>query len=180
MQLWTIQHRNAYDKMLRTGFLRADEQYFMCKDDPLFLSAYDWMAEQMTRRIGPPPVDIKYPVWAWYRWEGKRSRPDMRKHRYWCEKKNTPIVLLTLDIPASQVLLSDFDMWHCVLNHSFCPRSPETDIIQPTQEEILKSWDNIFRYELVTDYWTPPKTTQATFWNLKEEWVRKAEHFISA
>jgi hypothetical protein len=37
---------------------------------------YDWMVEQMRIRIGNPPPGVRYPVWAWHQWEGKRKKPD--------------------------------------------------------------------------------------------------------
>lgn len=177
MILWTIQHKNAYDKMLLTGSLRADEGHLFCQDD--FPSAYDWMVEQMRRRIGEPPEGVHFPVWAWYQWEGMRRRPDMRSHRRW-GKKGQPIVLLTIDVPNDMVLLSDFDMWHCVLNDSYLPLAESDDIDNPTEEVKRKSWERIFNVDIITAYWDFPKWTQATFWELKREWVKKAEYFVSA
>lgn len=50
MLLWTIQHRDAYKKMMDTGTLQADGQHSPCLDD--FRESYRWMAEQMIKRIG--------------------------------------------------------------------------------------------------------------------------------
>lgn len=45
------------------------------------------MANQMKMRIGNAPEGVTFPVWAWYQWEGKRKRPDMRIHgRSWSKK----------------------------------------------------------------------------------------------
>lgn len=177
MLLWTIQHKAAYEHLLTNGALRADERHLFCEDD--FRFAYQWISGQMLQRIGTPPDNVDYPVWAWYQWEGVRKRLDMRSHRKWT-KKGAPIVLLTIDIPENLVLLSDFDMWHCVLNQSYLPLSEKDDSENPTTEEIVKSWDKIFLTEIQTSYWNTPKSTQATFWELRKEWVLKAEHFISS
>lgn len=177
MILWTIQHKAAYDKMLFTGTLRADEDHLFCQDDLLF--AYSWMTKQMQKRIGDPPEGVRFPVWAYYQWEGIRKRPDMRSHRRWGEK-DQPIVLLTIDVPDNRVLLSDFDMWHSVLNNSYLPLSEADDIDNPTEADKMKSWERIFNIDSTTEYWDVPKSTQATFWELKREWVKKTEHFISA
>lgn len=126
-----------------------------------------------------PPDDVIYPVWAWYQWEGVRKRPDMRIHRY-AGKKGTPVVLQTIDIPDNMVLLSDFDMWHVILNDGYLPLYEIDDIEDPSEDEILKSWENVFCIDEVTDCWYVPKSTQATFWELKKEWVLKAEHFVLA
>lgn len=39
MRLWTIQNYEAYQKILETGCLIANEKYLFCEDD--FLYAYD-------------------------------------------------------------------------------------------------------------------------------------------
>jgi hypothetical protein len=162
--------------MLSAGTLRADKDHLLFDGD--YIKEYRWMAEQMTKRIGAPPEGAQFPVWAWYRWEGKRKRPDMRTHGIWGEK-GEPIVLITFDAPDEQVLLSDFDYWHCVLN--------DGDIIFPfsetacyTEEEKRKSWENIF--DISCSFTGEEKTslsTQATLWEIKCEWVKKAEHFVS-
>ena len=72
------------------------------------------MAEQMKKRIGNPPAGVDLPVWAWYQWEGKRNRPDMRQHGR-SSDKGVSIVLLTIDVPEEHVLLSDFDYRHRLL-----------------------------------------------------------------
>jgi len=176
MILWTIQHEHAYGKMEKTGVLRADKNYIFSE---FFEKSYLWMSNQMEKRIGHAPEGVIFPVWAWYQWEGKRKRPDMRIHgRNWGEK-GTPIVLLTIDVPEDCVLLSDFDYWHCVLN--------DGDIIFPYDEtavyseaEKRRSWENIFYIDCSFDGEEHHiLTTQATLWEIKREWVKKAEHFIS-
>lgn len=174
MILWSIQHRQAYEKMIQRGTLRADEAHLLFGGN--FKDAYNWMAEQMGKRIGPPPKGVKVPIWAWYQWEGKRKRPDMRTHGCASEKK-VPIVLLTIDVPENHVLLSDFDYWHVVLN--------DGDLIEPfsidkiyLQDMKRKSWENIFDIERLYDGETHRDfSTQATLWEIKQEWVIKAEYF---
>ncbi|MBO1870985.1 DUF3841 domain-containing protein [Lachnoanaerobaculum sp. Marseille-Q4761] len=177
MLLWTIQHVAAYKVLLETGRLLANEKYLFCEED--FRFAYDWLSEQMKNRIGIQPDGVKYPIWAWYQWEGVRKRLDMRSHRYW-GKKGEPIVLLSIDIPDNRVLLSDFDMWHNILNDGYLALYEKDDIDDPCEDEKRKSWENVFNIDIETDYWHTPKSTQATFWELKKDWVLKAEHFISA
>ena len=177
MLLWTIQHKAAYDILLKTDRLIADEKYLLF--DGQFRSSYDWLVEQMKKRIGMPPDDVKYPVWAWYQWEGARKRLDMRTHRYGGEM-GTPIVLLSIDVPDNMVLLSDFDMWHVILNDGYLPLYGKDDIEDPSEDEKLKSWENVFCVDIETDWWNAPKSTQATFWELKKEWVLKVEHFVLA
>ena len=113
MVLWTIQHRAAYERMLKIGTLRADERYILWGKE--FLEAYRWLSDQMRTRIGLPPAGVRFPVWAWYQWEGVRARPDMRSFLWHWAPKGTPVVLMTVDVPDAQVLLSDFDYWNAVM-----------------------------------------------------------------
>jgi len=166
MILWTIQTKVAYEEMLRTGILRANPMYIV---DESFIAPYKWMAKQMKKRIGFPPAGVTLPVWAWYQWEGKRKRLDMRTHGIWCDK-GTPIVLLTIDVPEEYVLLSNFDGWHMVLN--------EANLSDDVEQE---SWNEIFNctYSSEDNSDSTCSSIQATLWEVKAEWVVKAEFFTS-
>lgn len=174
MRLWTIQSKDAFNKMQKTGLLRADEEHLLFDRD--LKDSYLWMSDQMSKRIGPPPSGVRFPVWAWYQWEGIRKRPDMRHH---CRgsNKEEEIVLLTIEVPDDQVLLSDFDYWHFVLN--------DCEMIYPfdfdkkySEEEKKKSWEQIFDYQCTFEREEHNDlSTQATMWEIKKEWVIKVEHF---
>lgn len=71
----------------------------------------------------------------------------MRTHRYWTTK-GAPIVLITFEIPDDKVLLSDFDMWHVILNDEYLPLTASEDKDIFTEEEKIPSWDNVFRYDI--------------------------------
>lgn len=177
MILWTIQHKQAYDNMANTGILRADERYLIFNGD--FKKSYLWMAEQMKKRIGNAPEGVIYPVWAWYQWEGKRKKPDMRFHGSGWAKKGEPIILLTIDVPENCVLLSDFDYWHAVLN--------DVDLVFPysktrvySEAEKQKSWENIFDISCAYDGEEHKDlSTQATLWEIKQEWVIRIQQYRS-
>lgn len=132
----------------------------------------------MRARVGATPEGVEFPVWAWYQWEGKRKRPDMRCHGR-CSEKGIPIVLLTVDVPTEKVLLSDFDYWHMVLNDwalvfPFVPKAKYSEAVK------RKSWENIFDIECSYDGEDEHcLSTQATLWEIKQEWVRKAEQFVT-
>ncbi len=79
-KLWTIQHRDAYEQLKTDGVLRANEAFMFGAEQ--FRFAYDWIAKQMYEKIGVPPEGVHYPVWAWYQWEGKRKRCDLRYSGY--------------------------------------------------------------------------------------------------
>ncbi len=79
-----------------------------------FADAYHWMVSDMSKRIGSLPDGVQYPVWTWYQMDGKRQRHDPRYGGY--APHGTPLILLTIDIDERDVVLSDFDDWHFVLN----------------------------------------------------------------
>ena len=113
--LWTIQHEKVYEVFQRTGFLRANNDDLFCKDELRF--AYKWMSKQMCLRIGPPPTGVQYPLWAWYQWEGHRSRRDLRCSGY--APRGTPLVQIEFEVDTENILKSDFDDWNFVLNNDF-------------------------------------------------------------
>ncbi len=205
MRLWTIQSISSYERMLQTGMLTAnDQQHF---SDHNFLNAYAWMSKKMIEsNIYPLSNGIEYPVWAWYQWEGKKKRLDMRKGGY--AKRGDKIVQLTVDADMKNVLLSDFDLFHYVLNYMYLPLDEEDDMkfekeytsagyswgdLSDTQiesevmlslrDKIIKSWDRIFDLSKEDDEWLygkqDNKTIQATLWQIKLEQVKKAEIFIA-
>lgn len=176
MRLWTIQHRDAYTKMLESGILRADNDHLFCED--YFRNAYDWMSAQMKLRISVPPAGVDYPVWFWHTWESTRKRPDMRRGSH--APRGTPVVLLTVDIPDEKVLLSDFDLWHLVLNGYYIADDEEDDDDRPySTEEMQESWNKIFDVSAENKYYSESLSIQATAWELPMEWVKKVEHFIA-
>lgn len=184
--------------------MRADEDHLFCEDD--FRYAYDWMSNKMIDAGLLPPQDVRYPVWAWYQWEGKRKRRDMRERGH--EKRGEKIVQLTIEIDDQNVLLSDFDLFHFPLNRWYLP-TDESDAsafekhyeslgysyqdlnnpgiqavdMKKIRADIVSSWDRIFWLEKEDDGWlygkNEGKSIQATFWELRLEQVVKAEVFIA-
>ena len=113
IRLWTMQHADAWTALQHDGVLRGSPDRFWAD----FRSAYDWMAAQLEQRIGPPPEGGRYPLWAWYQWEGRRGRRDLRQSGYGL--RGTPMVQIEFEIDAARVLLSDFDRWNTVLGGGY-------------------------------------------------------------
>lgn len=205
MKLWTIQNYNAYQEMLKTGILKANDNYVFERNflEPI----YDWLFKEMVKRIGEPPeLSIKYPIWAWYQRDGKRQKPDMRRSGH--ATKGEHVVRMTIDVDDKDVVLSDFDLYHYPLNYwrlSFnddesevmkekCPSlgydqlSKRELLLQPSKDPLfceimLNSWERIFNLSLEDDGYIfgsiKDKTLQATMWKLKIENVIKVEEFIA-
>ena len=201
MLLWTIQTEEAYLKLIKNGVLHADRKYIWKK----FLPAYNWLIDEMKKRIGDPPEDVKYPIWVWYQYDGERKRRDLRYGGY--AQRGMPMVQLTIDIDEKNIVFSDFDNWHFVLNNMYLALNEEDDnrfekvyeregftlqdihnltLVNPCLEkcrkETVDSWQRIFDIGRCEAEWDTPlerKTVQGTFWELKVDQVIKAEHFIA-
>ncbi len=118
LKLWTIEREGAWDRALARGSLRADGR----RVGPLFHPAYQWMTRQMGRRLSPPAFPASAPVWAWYQWhDARQRRPDLRSRGHL--SPGAPGVLLEFTAPATDVILSDFQLWHFALNYWYLPTS---------------------------------------------------------
>lgn len=176
MKLYTIQHRKAFNKLMETGVLHADESHLFCGDE--FRFAYDWISSQLTKRVIPPPPNVHYPIWLWYQWEGSR-RPDIRTFKRISAEKGTPVTLLTVEIPDRLVMLSDFDMWHIVLTDDYLPIDESDEENHTVTKE--QSWERIFDFSIENNYWGSPadRTIQANVWEIRKEQILSAKHYIA-
>ena len=154
-----------------------------------FKSAYNWMAKQMKLRVGDPPAGVKYPIWAWHTLYWKHQKPDLRRmeFRYYDDDQ----VCIELEIPDYDVLLSDEEQWHIVLNNGYYGNSTnevDADIEYewfkslPQDEQKCvkeKSWEKIFEIypPIDTDWETRGMFVQATFWELRLDQVIGVRYF---
>ncbi len=202
MLIWSILTQQAWCELQRRGRLRATRRRIP-KD---FLCPYLWMVEQMQRRLATPrPTKQAMPIWAWYQWEGQRRKPDLRSSGHL--PRDEQGVRLELEVAAERVLLSDFDLWHYVLNYWYLPESEEAgeafekklaqcglsvykcDHQHPLphaqyRQKIEKSWERIFdigwsdrRHAIAS----PPrqKSIQATLWEIRPADVVSAKEFTA-
>jgi len=82
--LWTIQPLSLYEKLLEHGTLHCDPESegFWGLEHKEFRAAYDWLAEQLKTRVGPPPKGVQYPFWAWALIDGVSKKPDLRRTEF--------------------------------------------------------------------------------------------------
>ncbi len=140
MVIWSLLNPQAWDRLQRKGRLRASRRHV--SRDVLF-GPYLWMAEQMERRLKVPrPGKNAMPIWAWYQWEGKRCKPDLRSGGHL--PKGQPGVRLELQVADDRVLLSDFDLWHYVLNYWYLPAS-EKDC-EAFEKKLVKAHLSFYKY----------------------------------
>lgn len=171
MRIWTTQTVPFWDQLQEQGVVYCETAKSWGANDPDFKEAYDWMAAQMVRRIGPPPrPDIDYPIWG-YQQVGNYKK-EYHGSSSFGHGKDDEFILITANIPNDALLLSDVIMWHHVLNHCCIPRNRRE--MTDEEELIVKSWDLIF--DLDTQHWSASQKRrnrwiQATFWELRREWV---------
>jgi len=175
--------------MQKTGILKWNPEFI----DEDFISAYRWMIEQMGRRIGSKPDGNTFPLWAWYRWEGKSKKPDLRFRAHL--PSGVKGVRIEFFIDENLILLSDFSDWHFVLNYWYLPETEEEgEYFEKKLEreglsfytekplshtgyhnEIVKSWERIFNVDLSDT----GNSIQATFWELPLKNVVAVKEFIA-
>jgi len=192
MRLWTILTEAAWESLNERGFLICDDEAL---GEEHFLTAYRWMMQQMQERLGPPETGVKLPLWAWYQYLGSRKKPIARKHHLPKRQKGYRV---ECHVPDEQVLLSDFTLWHQVLNNSYLPINeadhdafdqefdaiPEdaADQLLERQGVIEASWMRIFDLDWYSDYICAPRNQQAIqacFWRLEMSQVRQVRSFRS-
>lgn len=166
----------ARDALHRHGFL-AGSRKRICSSS--FEAPYEWMAARMEERLPPPPAGLDpWPLWAWSRWRGQ-SAPDPLAEEY----EDLDLWLVGFDMPARDVLLSDFSGWHHPLNGWYLPdlRAPDggdaegerfdAELDKAGVEWLARPYPEPFR-KRVTDSWTRifdivgAEDVQATFWKM--------------
>ena len=193
MRLWTIQGIEIYMQLQRDGVAYCTKPVWAA--DEKFLKAYRWMADEMEKRIGGPPIkEIKYPMWAWYQYNSAKSKKPPRSY---LDIQEGISAYMEIEIPDDEVLLSDFMNWHNVLNQypltNWKRISKKTDLQEKEasrslsfddypveiQKEIEKSWEAIFdldrRDKEVGRTHKRNRSIQATFWMLEPENIISVE-----
>lgn len=160
-----------------------------------YAGSYHWMSEQLTKRVGPAPVGVEFPIWAWYQFHSKKKpmptlNPDILGSGI------AKSILMVLEVPDDKVLLSDFILWNSVMSQvEIVPRKDPLikkldkldadagrhlffeDLPSDIQQEIRETWVRVFDLNHRDPYYQPKakrnRSIQAVFWSLKKEYVRK-------
>jgi Domain of unknown function (DUF3841) len=174
LRLWTIQPFAVWERLRRCQALYVDSVL----SDQDFLTQYDWMREQMARRL--QDYQGHSPWWAWF-----RPKPDLRRWHACCAAAGSRGVRLELAVPAERVLLSNEATWLCVLNGWYLGRTRaeyeawnreiERESLddsagrlpEPWAARVVASWEHIFDIEALAagDEWSD--AVQATFERLE-------------
>ena len=175
MRLWTFQPERVYEILQKDGIFRCEPMLSECITECNFAPAYNWLVAEMKKRVGEPPVGVKYPIWAWHTHNWEHKKPDLRLSDFWY---SSPMLCIEIEVPDEQVLLSDEENWHFVLNNLHISEdeqeSNRIESLSYKEYEKIKcaSWERIFDIEPFENDWTRKGCfIQATFWELKKEMV---------
>lgn len=115
-------------------------------------------------------------------------KPDLRRSEFNMFHGN--MVCIELEAPDDEVLLSDEEYWHHVLNNSYISsaltedeydeESEWYDQLSQNEQERLKreSWGEIFDVEPLDNGWYyKGRYVQATFWELRLDQVMNVRYF---
>ena len=189
MKLWTLQPIEVWEELQQKGvFICNPEKAELLTDDLDFKNSYDWLVEEMEKRVGKRPEGVTYPIWAWHTRKWLRKKPDLRESGP--GERGAAYVCLEIEKPENEVLLSDYDAWHFVMNNWFLNDSKSEEEWKVIDEwfdslpkykqdlEKSKSWQKIFDITpYKTDWFVRGEYIQATFWELKLEEVKKVQVF---
>jgi hypothetical protein len=160
VKLYTELSQAAWKILCDEGTLHAYHEVSMAKDDPDFHRAYLWLIGQMEQRGYLRPTPEAYPLWAWTTEERIRVNYTYGHSDF---PRNPPVgVVVEIEIPDNEVLLSDFELWHCVLNGSNA---------DATEREL---WPKlVFDFTWYDEYYhgNGERDLQATFWTLHRDQV---------
>lgn len=195
MRLWTFQTTEFYENLQKNGIAYCDRESWFCQE---YRAMYDWMADQMREYIGNPPnPEMRYPLWAWYQYiSRKKPKPPVSPNMLASNQKEG--VMLEIEIPDDEVLLSDFGLWHVPLNGY--PISDDKRLLKRLkvfrelnggscdfedypevfQHDIMVTWSAIFDLRtklgkcVAKAMWN--RSIQACFWELKLEQIVNVQY----
>ena len=182
MLLWTRQPTKLYEEILRTGKYTFDKTKEPMRND--YEQAYLWLEEQM-KSVGIVRKNPDDPlVWAWHTYACEHICPPLDNVDVWTYPRDE--VMLEVEVPDDQVMLSDFDKWHDVLNNWYCNSGLNEDdfdremdwfeLLPLKKQEVVKkeSWKRIFDTTRFYNGWASNGYyVQATFFGLTKDQIRR-------
>lgn len=129
-----------------------------------------------------------YPTWAWPLDKNKAIKNDCRQSlfRKWGPAGSTYIAIV-FDKNDSEVLLSDFDCWHFVLNNEYLALEDVSQKTHPhlySNENLQNSWNQIFDEEFLTKFHFDQNSQnssiywQAVCWGIRPEEIVNVKKFV--
>lgn len=182
MKIWVVQSKENYNQLKKGQPIVLSEDKINLSDSS-FKRAYNWYIREAKKRI--PSWGEAYPIWGWLK------RPDLRELRH-IKDPNLPRknqwVLLELDIPKEEVLISDFNLWIYITNNEYIALSDEDlqifKTIPPSPEKakaIKDSWVRCLKDEKApfSKKFKKPALWQGGLAIIKKEHLVKATPFTA-
>ena len=190
LKIWSIQPKEVINEIHNNGFVVCDPvkigDWFGNEYDK-FKPAYDWLVKRMSEKIGKPD-HVRYPLWGWYIRDWRNKKPDLRNIGY--GRPGDIQYCIECEIPVKEIVLTDFQEWNCVLNDFplFVVDSDEeyeriydkfSNLSTEEQEKYKRdSWNQVFDIAPFNNgYRIKGKYVQATFWELRKEYIKKVTKF---
>ncbi len=118
IRLWTTQSPEVWQALQEQGSLPVDPAHSVLTEYfEAYHADYDWMREQMARRI--PGYQGRYPWWAC------AHLLDLRYYRWHVGLQGEKLLQLELAVPRMNVVLSGYYEWHSVLNKDYVTHSTD-------------------------------------------------------
>ncbi len=164
---WTIQMMDKWDEVQSLGYLIGDEKYIWGD----FIEPYHWMMGQMKKRL--PNYTGEYPIWLW------TNRPDLRRSAHL--ERGEKGVLLKVELDEQDVLLSEFQAWHFVLNRTYFELEGDEDELVIEKDEIENSWEMIFELDVLKQHpnWGPTFHLQGVTGKIPIDKIKLVRDFIA-
>ena len=142
---------------------------------------------QMRGRL--PGYQDGFPVWVWH-----SPMPDLRHGGHLPRGESG--LRIEVEVPRDQLLLLDFETWHCVLNRWHLSRSwresgewdrksegfdQYREMLPPLLEaELQSTWERVFDFELLrrAKMWGPVDEIQGVTDCLRLDQVRRVSEFV--
>lgn len=161
MLLQTIQPLSVLETLQKDGIVFSHpnyEEYDEKESLWSFETSYKWLKLQMHSKGIKPQSNENDLFWAWA-WAGDlgKKKVDLRTRRHGLKE---PHVLLTLEKPLEEILISDFHLWHYVLNY--------WSIVNSKKEE--KEWDEICKIKDQSYYKNKPLPKPELHKRVEDSW----------
>lgn len=130
--------------------------------DQDFADAYNWLINQFNQKI-PKPNQATIPIWWWL-------DNGVRPKEFQEDMPPKPVkVIIEANYPKNQVLLSDFEKWHYVLNKWYLP-----DDINNNSDEYYKKIDQWFDHLSSYQQQIEMQESWQQIFNLDDQWPIQA------
>lgn len=148
IKIYTFQHIDVLKVLEKEGvFYPKERNIFKNPDDrKWFGSSYNWMKNQMNQRLDNYSGET--PIWGWIEQPGNIS---VRK------SFGANQVRLTANVDRNRVLLSDFDLWHAVLNNYYLSLTSAEEERIDSGKVVVSQEDKEKRWEYIFDLTKPPQ-----------------------